>query len=192
VPVVQVGAPGKIGGQRVAAGEIQVQGLVRVQIQGARHDDIAVRIDHQHDVDLQLLQPDSGHIRAHELGVVICHEAVGVVPVAPVRGRQREPVQRQVDRVVDAAHRGAGVVMLEFSETGHEDAVFYEDLDHPQDHEHGGDQRDDLGAYRHRATVDNICKTDRCPTLKSAIDDLRHRQEVTAVTLFWPRLAPQQ
>ena len=72
------------------------------------------------------------------------HVAVGIFPVAPIGRRQRERVERQIERILDPLHGYLRIVALELGETRHEDLALNADVDADQGREQQREQRNDL------------------------------------------------
>src|SRR5207302_1012138 len=86
---------------------------------------------------------------AASIRIPILHETVAVDPVAPVRGRDGDPVDHQVERKVDAPQGDAGVRALQFREARHDDLLLDQDFRHPEDDENTCRQGGHLGADVH-------------------------------------------
>jgi hypothetical protein len=88
----------------------------RVDVPRAGEHQSAVQIDDQQRIDVQLLQRDRGDVGADEFLAGVSDVVVDVHPIAPVRGGQLQVFQVRLERIVDALHRGAGIVPLQRGE----------------------------------------------------------------------------
>ena len=143
-PLAEIRTPGKVGRQRPARGEVQIERLVGLQVERRRRDKVPARIAEYQRADVQIPEAGSGHLLGGECLVVVLGEAPGVGPVSPAGHGQRELRKGPVQRELNAPHRHFGLAMLERREARHQHVPRDEERRHPQGHEQRGDERRDL------------------------------------------------
>ena len=148
---LQILPPDEVVRQRALWKQVQGHEGPGVGIHRFRQDDGAVEIDEGERCQAQLLHRGLAQVVLLELRVVVPDELVSVFPVAPVRGRNLDLVQGLVEAVFDALHGRARRVELDFLETRQQERLPDAPLDESEGDEHGGEQRDDFGAYLHES-----------------------------------------
>jgi len=145
----QFARQGEVHRQSLEGRQIQPERPVGRKVQRLGRQDAALRIDDEQDIDSELPESGVGDVGFDEIRIVILRETVGVYPVAPVRGRDGDPVNHQVERKVDAPHGDAGVPALQLREARHDDLLLDQDFGDPEGQENTCRKGCTLGADVH-------------------------------------------
>src|SRR5579871_6097247 len=101
---------------------------------------MAGEVDEEQRIDIELLEPGGGDLLGGEDAIVVLGEAIGVGPVTPASGGERELIESLVQAVLSTLHRDIGLAALELGETRHQDAL---DDEHRRAGEYAEQDRDE-------------------------------------------------